>query len=283
MKKRRIGDRKDGYKIREVDIVHVILANTAPSRVANEAVTTELIDLTNLDLFLAKKNEGLTERKYTYMHVLIAALSKLVDERPKLNRFIANCNYYQRHKISFAFVARRYFKEESDEGLIVLEYDKDDKRSVLEQMHEKIIQKVYLVREENEQNPVNFLTKVPSPIMRLIGRILRSLDKRGKMPESITKIDPSYTTCFITNLGSIKMNATYHHLSDWGTNSVFLIMGEKKKQPIFNDDGSYELKTMLPLSFTIDERIADGFYFNNSIKLLKNYLENPSILEVSNE
>ena len=93
------------------------------------------------------------------------------------------------------------------------------------------------------------------------------------------KEDPYYSTCFATNLGSIKMHAQYHHLADWGTNSLFVIVGEKKPTPFFNEDGSFEVREALDLGITVDERIADGVYFAKSIKILQHLLNNPELLE----
>ena len=76
------------------------------------------------------------------------------------------------------------------------------------------------------------------------------------------------------------MSATYHHLSNWGTNSFFALVGEMKKRPFYNADGSYEMRDALEMGFTIDERIADGFYFLNSLKILKKLLEKPELLEL---
>ena len=85
---------------------------------------------------------------------------------------------------------------------------------------------------------------------------------------------------FISNLGSIKMHANYHHLTNWGTNSVFLIIGEKKPTAFFHADGSFDVREALELSLTVDERIADGMYFANSIRLLRTLLEKPELLEL---
>ncbi|MBR6348857.1 MAG: 2-oxo acid dehydrogenase subunit E2, partial [Spirochaetales bacterium] len=72
----------------------------------------------------------------------------------------------------------------------------------------------------------------------------------------------------------------YHHLSNFGSNSLFAIIGRKEKKPVYDDDGTVTMKEFLPVSFTIDERIADGVYFNNSIKVLKAYLLKPELLDL---
>ena len=72
---------------------------------------------------------------------------------------------------------------------------------------------------------------------------------------------------------------TSHHLTNWGTCSLFCIVGEKKTAPYFTADGSYEMRETLDLGLTIDERLADGYYYSKSIKLLKYLLEHPELLE----
>lgn len=49
--------------------------------------------------------------------------------------------------------------------------------------------------------------------------------------------------------------------------------------PFYKADGTAEVKEALKLSLTIDERIADGFYFANSIKILLKIFENPELIE----
>jgi pyruvate/2-oxoglutarate dehydrogenase complex dihydrolipoamide acyltransferase (E2) component len=116
--------------------------------------------------------------------------------------------------------------------------------------------------------------------LRILIKILNRLDYHGKYPSKLAKEDPFFSSVFITNLGSIKMNANYHHLANWGTNSFFAVIGEKKKHPFFDDNGKYQLKDSLDISMTIDERIADGTYFAASIKILRYLLQHPELLEL---
>ena len=83
----------------------------------------------------------------------------------------------------------------------------------------------------------------------------------------------------LTNLGSIKLNAGYHHLTNWGTTSVFCAIGEMKKQPFFDEHGNISMRDSVNLGLTIDERLADGYYYSKTIRLLKKLLENPELLE----
>ena len=55
-RKKRWGDRWDGYRLRGLDPVHVMMPYMFGKRTSNEAVLGEVMDLTEVDKFLAKKN-----------------------------------------------------------------------------------------------------------------------------------------------------------------------------------------------------------------------------------
>lgn len=105
--KRRFGDRKDGRLMRELDSMHYITPLIYPNRCDNEAYISERIDLAPINAYIAKKNESQPDLPYTMFHVIVAALVKTLTLRPKMNRFIANRNVYQRYNVSAAFVVKR--------------------------------------------------------------------------------------------------------------------------------------------------------------------------------
>lgn len=104
--KKRRGDRKDGRLLRELDSLHYITGIIYPNRCDNEAYVSLRIDLTAMNAYLAEKNKEETEFPYTMFHLVVAALLKTIMLRPKLNRFIANSNFYQRNYISASFVVK---------------------------------------------------------------------------------------------------------------------------------------------------------------------------------
>ena len=80
-------------------------------------------------------------------------------------------------------------------------------------------------------------------------------------------------------MGSIKIGAPYHHLNNYGTNSIMVTIGEVHKELIPDKDGNLHLRDIMEMGITIDERIGDGYYFAKSIKILKHLLQNPKLLE----
>ncbi len=282
-KKRRRGDRRDGYLVRDIDSMHALMPYMLPNRADNEAFLTETIDMTNVIEYIAQKNADNPEFKYTFFHFLTAAIAKTIVLRPKMNRFYAGHRLYDRKDIILSFTVKKQFSDSSEEALAMIKIDKDSDVSPIEQVYEQVKKIVHNVRKENKTDAstekMDILLKMPRPILRCAVRFLRWLEYHGKYPKSLMKADPYYSTVFLSNLGSIKMSADYHHLANWGTNSIFAIIGEMKPMPFYAEDGSVTVKKGLTLSMTIDERIADGFYFANSIKILRKFIENPKLID----
>ena len=277
--KRRRGDRRDGVLLRELDSLHYITGIIYPNRCDNEAYVSLRIDLTAMNEYLARKNETEKDFPYTMFHLIVAALLKTITLRPKMNRFIVNSNFYQRNEVSAAFVVKKQFSDTGAEALAVL-HGKDD--FTVADVHEYIRSQVQECRSE-EVDPttgvMDYLNKIPRFISKAAIRILMWLDKHGWVPKDIIATDPYYNSVVISNLGSIKLKCGYHHLTNWGTCSMFCIIGEKKKTAFFDEDGTITMRENLDLGLTIDERLADGYYYSKSVRLLKYLLEHPEELE----
>lgn len=277
--KRRRGDRRDGVLLRELDSLHYITGIIYPNRCDNEAYVSLRIDLTAMNEYLARKNETEKDFPYTMFHLIVAALLKTIALRPKMNRFIVNSNFYQRNEVSAAFVVKKQFSDTGAEALAVL-HGKDN--FTVADVHEYIRSQVQECRSEKidpTTGVMDYLNKIPRFISKAAIRILMWLDKHGWVPKDIIATDPYYNSVVISNLGSIKLKCGYHHLTNWGTCSMFCIIGEKKKTAFFDEDGTMTMRETLDLGLTIDERLADGYYYSKSVRLLKYLLEHPEELE----
>ena len=277
--KTRRGDRKDGRLLRELDSLHFITGIIYPNRCDNEAYVSERIDLTAMNAYLAEKNQTETEFPYTMFHLVVAALLKTITLRPKLNRFIVNSNFYQRNEVSAAFVVKKQFSDKGAEALAFLHGKETD---TVAEVHDYIRRQVTECRSEKVDpttGVMDYLNKIPRFISKTAIRILMWLDKHGWVPADIIATDPYYNSVVISNLGSIKLKCGYHHLTNWGTCSLFCIIGEKKWTPLYDEHGLVEMQETVDLGLTVDERIADGYYYAKSVRLFKYLLEHPTLLE----
>lgn len=282
--KKKRGDRRDGRLVREADSMHKFAGFLLPNRCDNEAVMSELVDMTAVEEFVKMKNSDSPDFKYTMFHVICAAVAKVLYDRPKMNYFYAGNRLYERNEISFSFVVKRQFVDSSSEALAIIKLDKESGASPLEQIYGKVKKFVTHVRSENKTDGttdiISVLVKSPRPIMKFIISMLNFLENRDWLPRDLVEFDPYHSSVFISNTGSIKLSAQYHHLTNWGTNSFFILVGEKHLHPFYDENGNVTMKNALELGLTIDERIADGVYFAKSIKLLRKLLQNPELLEL---
>ncbi|MBQ1704848.1 MAG: 2-oxo acid dehydrogenase subunit E2 [Clostridia bacterium] len=278
--KRRFGDRKDGKLIRDLDGMHFITPLIYPNRCDNEAYVAERVDLTAINAYLAKKNAQPSDFPYTMFHVVVAAILKTITLRPKLNRFIASKNFYQRNDISAAFVVKKIFSDEGGEALAVVKAKED---STIDTIHQDLYDQIRSLRGgkvDGSTDSMDILNRMPRFLSKFLVWIITRLDVHGWVPNFLIESDPYYCSVVLSNLGSIKLRSGYHHLTNWGTCSLFCILGEKKVTPVFQPDGTYAMRETLDLGLTIDERLADGYYYSKSIKLLKHLLEHPELLEM---
>lgn len=280
--KRSIHDRNDARYLKDLDSMHVMMPFIMPKRADNEAVLGQVLDITALNEYLERKNAGNPEFKYTWFHVIVAALAKTIALRPKMNWFIKAGRYFERNDVEVSFVVRRQLREDSEEALAKFVLDRDGE-SVVEQVYSYVRNFVTMVRVKGEiedtTSKMNFLKKLPHFVLKIVFWVLDTLDYFGIYPNALKIDDPRFTSVFVSNLGSIKMNADYHHLYEKGTVSFFTVINERKMRPFFNDDGTFVMRDTIKMGMTIDERIADGYYFAKTLKLFQYLLNHPDLLD----
>ena len=281
-RKRKPGDRRDAVWLRDLPPLNRIMPCIMPNRCDNEAYITVDVDLRPLDAYLAKKNEGRTTDKYTYFHVISAAIGRAFVLRPRMNRFICNNRVYQRNDISLAFVVKKQFNDKSQEGLAFITYDAQD---TMDSYHEKIMTCIHQTRSEKEldtsSGAMDVISKLPQWAINLICKTTLLLDRHGWAPQALIGTDPNHASIFLSNLGSIGLEGGYHHLVNWGTNSCFVVLGKKYWKMEYRPDGSSDLHEVIPLGITLDERIADGYYYSGTVALVKKLLSHPELLDQS--
>ncbi len=283
-KERKWGDRKDGVWLKDLPPLNRIMPGIMPNRADNEAYISLDLDLRPLDAYLAKKNEGRTEDKYTYFHVITAAICKAFILRPRMNRFICNKKIYQRRNVTAAFVVKKKFDDRAEEGLAYLEYGPKD---TIDSFHEKIMKVIHQTRKEGAQDTssgaMDIICKMPQWLINAIVKTILWLDKHGWAPEALIGSDPNHAAVFLSNLGSIGLEGGYHHLVNWGTNSCFIVLGKKYMKMEYDTDGNGDLHQVIPLGITLDERIADGYYYSGTVALVKELLLHPTLLDLPAE
>ena len=119
------------------------------------------------------------------------------------------------------------------------------------------------------------MTRLPGPLVGLLVALARTLDRWNLLPGALTRNDPMYASLFLANLGSVGIDRTWHHLYEWGTVSVFGVLGPARKEVVVGDDGLPVVRDTASLRWSFDERINDGFYCALALRHFTRIVEDP--------
>ncbi len=274
-----MGDRFDARYLKDTDSMHFIMPFMFPNRCDNETFFSFKIDLTRVNEYIAKKNADHPEYKYNLFQCLIAATLKTITLRSKLSIFIHDRKMYKRNEISAAFTVKQEFSDDGGEVLAFIhskpDWTIDDLHNELHRQLLKLKNKSYVDESTGVMDKFN---KLPKFISRPIISAICGLEKKGMILPALVETDPYHSTVNFANLGSIGLPSGYHHLTNWGTTSLFVVVGKAGRMPFYEND-QVVFKDGVELNMTVDERIADGYYFSKSMKILQYFLQNPELLD----
>ncbi len=274
-----MGDRFDAKYLKDIDSMHFIMPFMYPDRCDNQAFFSFQIDLTNLEDYIKEKNKDNPDYKYNMYQCIVTAVLKTVTLRSKLSMFIHDRKMYKRNEVSAAFTVKQEFADDGGEVLCFIhakpEWTIDDVHNEMRRQLLKLKSKGY--RDESSGFMDKF-NKIPKFISRPALRFVCWLEKHSWIPKALIETDPYHSSVVLANLGSIGLPEGYHHLTNWGTTSMFLVVGQSGRMPFFEND-KVEFRDGVKFGFTVDERIADGYYFSKSIKMMQLFLQQPELLD----
>ena len=269
--------RRDGKRVKWPDGYHNILPYIMPKRTEAEVSMTEQFDVTELVKYMAERNEK-EGTNLKIFHAICTAIARTVYHRPKLNYFISGRTYYERPDITLSFVVKQKFEDDADETLMFMKVEPDMN---FDSVSKLIIGDVTKVRKEKSNDLdklMDFVGSLPRPFLEAFFGTLRILEYHGIMPKSLTAGDPNYSSVLLSNLGSIRSDSCYHHLSNYGTCSVMITIGVLHKEQKQMADGTWQERDVINCTFNIDERLADGFYFAKSLRIADYMLTHPETM-----
>jgi chloramphenicol O-acetyltransferase len=264
-----LGFRTDGRRAKDVPAMFRILPQIVRTRNDAQVYFRKDLPIGALDKYIAKQaKQGV---KISYMTAVFAGIVRIFGERPQLNRFIMNGVVYDRNDIEIVFTIKKSMTDDGQEASVKLRFDGDE---TIFDVKRKLSEAIHYNKDAEAGNDTDALTKIltaiPNWLLRLITSLLIFLDKRGMMPKSIIQASPFHASALFVNIGSVGIDAIYHHIYNFGTIGICLCMGQTK---------TINGRKCLSLAMVCDERICDGFYFAKSFELLDKYLTHPELLE----
>lgn len=252
-----------------------------PSRVGGTIFSEQEIDITDTLSFLRKFNrQQATENKdkVTFFQLFITALVRIIALKPKLNRFTIGYRMWQRNYIGINFIAKKRLTEDGDEIWILGDYSPFTAlRDVADTFKERLREATRGIGNNSEDLNV-LLLKFPRFVIRFLFWLLRKFDSWNMMPQFLMRGSPFHGSVCITNVGSVGVEAPYHHLYDFGTCGLFVSLGIVRREWRPDSSGKMRQRDVVKVVYAFDDRICDGIYSGRAIMLLKDLVEKPEAL-----
>ncbi len=278
--KRRMGDRKEGRRIRSLDPIDYVLSFILPTRLDSVNYFSDSIDCKSIDSFChAKREQGL--EGYGLMHVLIAAYVRTVSQFPGINRFTSGYRVYARNNIEISMVVKKSMSLSAPESVVKFYFNRNDTvDDVYKNMKAAIDEYQSVPDEENDMDKLlRAVFVIPRTLLKGIVGLVNIFDYHGKIPLSVLKLSPFHASAFFTSTGSLRVNSVFHHLYNFGNIPMFYSFGSSRKENVIQNDGSVHKVKYLDLNITTEERICTGFYYAAAFHELKKLLKNPRLLD----
>lgn len=279
-RKRRFGDRSDGYRLRSLQPLSKVSPYIMPNRSGASVYFHESIEITEAENYIRKKrNQGL--KGFGMMHLLLAAYARVASQRPGINRFLSGQRVYSHDEdLAVLITIKREMTLDAEETIVKVHLSPSDTADDVYRKLQKLIDEN---KEENSDsnfdNAAKIFNYIPGLLLKNAIWFLKVLDYFGLLPKSLIEVSPFHGSMYITSMGSLGIPPVFHHLYDFGNIPVFLSFGAKYKKTELRPDGTPVQRKYIDYNIVCDERICDGFYLASSFKLFKTYFRNPHVLD----
>jgi hypothetical protein len=265
------GSRPDGVKIKNLSRLRAFMPFISPRRNESLVLYTTVIELDPALEFVEEFNRGRPdERRMTLFHLYLRSLSMAFHARPGVNRFVAGSRLWQRNHVAISFTAKQTIEDGAPMHTVKRIFPE---RETLDEMVDSILSRLRTRRSgevTRSDREVNLALIMPPFLIRIVVWLLHLLNMQGLMPKSMVDDDPLFTSIFVANLGSVGLDAGYHHLWEWGTCSAFGVIGRIQER----SDGT----RFMEVKYSYDERVEDGLYAAITMQQIKEKLESPESL-----
>jgi hypothetical protein len=266
--------RPDGVPAADVPGYRQMMPYLMTGKNASAVYTRFTVDMEKALAMFRSPPPGL-EGKLTLTHLFLRAGVKTLAEFPDLNRYVSGRRLYQRDGIWFSFSAKKAFRDDAPIVVIKIRFDPDES---LQEMVDRVVARLSEGRSDKQSvadKETKALLNLPRGVIRAAIGLQSVLDYFNLLPSAFIEHDIFYASAFIANLGSIGLDAAYHHLYEYGNIPLFITIGKVQPMAVYDSEGCVVMRPTAEVKATVDDRVADGFYGARALARLKHLMEHP--------
>jgi len=271
-------DRSDGKRVRGLPAINAIMPYLMRKRNESVVYFAKDIDVESAMRYVHRKNSEEGGNRFSLFGLILFAAARTLSLKPRMNRFVHRRGLYQRKDLSISFIVKKKLTEEAAETNAKIRFDRGDR--IFEAI-ERINKGIEAARGEElgaDDREVTTAHRIPFG-KGFATTAFRLLDRFNLAPAGMIDNDPLYTSVYFANLGSIGLDTPYHHLYEWGSASIFVVMGRMFQKDLLRPDGSVSRRHFINFKVSLDERIGDGIYFAHAASLFQRFIVHPELLE----
>jgi hypothetical protein len=274
------GDRPDGTRVRKAPKVRLFMPYLLPRRGDAAVFYEQKIDISQALDYLERWNDGGTRVPLRFFHIYVAAIARGMHERPRMNRFVAGRRLYQRNDVAISISVLKARDDDAKLTVVKQIYPERLGLTGAYERTEAVIGTGRAVAKTSSEREVSLIQKlVPRWAIPLLPKLQKLGDWLNVTPAALPLSDPLYASFMVSNLGSIGIDAAYHHLYEHGTVPIFAVMGKARDEAVVTSRREIEIRPVVTVRYTLDERIVDGYYAARSLDLIQDWIEQPWLLE----
>lgn len=265
------GRRSDATQVRNLSATRRFMPFISPRRNESLVYYTTEIEVGAALEFLDKENRTRPpDRRITLFHIYLRALAIAFHTRPGVNRFVTGGRLWQRDGVWITYSAKQELLDGSPVLTVKRRFPADEPLpAMVDAFHEELLAR-RRGRQSQADKEVKLALRLPVFVVSATLRLLGWANHFGLMPKSMIDDDPMYASAFVANLGSVGLEAGYHHLWEYGTCSVFAVVGRVHTR----HDG----KQVMEVRYSYDERVEDGMYAAITMNGIRDCFEHPETL-----
>ncbi|MBQ7968319.1 MAG: hypothetical protein IJ292_00665 [Clostridia bacterium] len=282
-RKRRFGDRSDGYRLKNIDPIIKLMPFIMRYRSDAMNMFSSSVNITAAEEYIKEKHAEGYEH-FGLVHLIIAAYVRTVSQRPAINRFVSGQQVFARNKIEIAITIKKEMSLSSPETCIKMIFEPDATPVDIYNEFDRQVQEYRKQQAESDfDKTARILNYIPRFVLKFAIFLLRVLDYFGILPKFLLKVSPFHASMVITSMGSLGIPPIFHHIYDFGNVPLFIAFGKRRKAYELNAEGQVEEKIYSDMCVVTDERICDGYYYASAFKMLQRLMRNPKKMDVPPE
>jgi pyruvate/2-oxoglutarate dehydrogenase complex dihydrolipoamide acyltransferase (E2) component len=218
------------------------------------------------------------DRPITMFHCVLRAIGIALTDFPRLNRYVSGSRLYARKAVWLSFSAKQRLERDAPLFTAKVQFTREEPLDAFVDRVLDVLGEGRSGRESAADREIKGFLKLPGPILRAAVKLQRVLDGWNLYPSSLLVDDPLYASAFVANLGSVGLDAAFHHLYEYGTIPIFATMGRIHRAPVVYENDSVGSREVFRMRYTYDERVEDGFYAARALERLAASLADPATL-----